>query len=216
VEAVLCLPPGTPLGAAGITRASLEFVRSDADAGGEAAPGFASLAAMRGATGSGSRFFYHQASGLLFLRLRQAAGWGGAPPTGYCPPGGCAALFAHVAAVAPAPSAAQCEARLAGLPGGAPIDVATDPFLAAALPLPLFDLRTSCPDLPPFGCDCWGWVGCANRACTAAEAQPCVAGVQGGGLTPPPAPRRPPPPKPFRCAGCCRSAAPTFLWGGTR
>lgn len=105
VEAVLCYPRGTTLGASGVTRASWEFLPAQQDAAGEAAPGaFASLAAMRAATGQGSRYYFDPDSGLLFLRVRQAAGWGGSQPDGYCPPGGCAALVVHAVPAGAAPT----------------------------------------------------------------------------------------------------------------
>lgn len=187
VEVVLCYPPGTPLGSAGVTRGSIEFISERADALGQAAPAFASLSAMRAAADQGSRYFYNATAGLLFLRLRQAAGWGGAEPAGYCPPGGCAAIAVNAGVSSAATTAEQCESRLAASPGGAPSDAATDAYLAAALPAPLFDLKTACPSLPPFGCDCWGFAGCANRECSAAErSMTCDAGTAGNPLPPPP------------------------------
>lgn len=173
VEVVFCYPRGTTLGAAGVTRASWEFIDAQQDAASEAAPGaFASLAAMRAASGQGSRYFFDANSGLLFLRVRQAAGWGGRQPDGYCPPGGCAALVVHAVPAGVAPTPQQCEAQLTALPGGAPT---SDAFLAAALPQPLFNLGVACPRMPLFGCDCWGHTGCANKECTPAERATCDA-----------------------------------------
>lgn len=202
VEAVLCYPPGSPLGASGVTRGTLEFVTAGQDAGSEAAPSFASLATMRAATASGSRHYYEQAAGLLFVRLRQAATWPAGGPGfahGYCPPGGCSWVAVHSAAGSAAPTAADCEARLASVAGAAPSNAATDPFLSATLPPPAFDLKAACPSLPAFGCDCWGYTGCANRECTAAERTPCDARLDGGsgGSTaspPPPTAAGSPPP----------------------
>lgn len=201
MEAVLCYPRGTTLGASGVTRASWEFLPAQQDAAGEAAPGaFASLAAMRAATGQGSRYYFDPDSGLLFLRVRQAAGWGGSQPDGYCPPGGCAALVVHAVPAGAAPTPQQCEARLAALPGAAPTG---DAFLAATLPAPLFDLPAACPQLPMFGCDCWGQTGCAGKACTAPERASCDASGASGATTaaakpaassPPPATKAKPPP----------------------
>lgn len=194
-EVVLCYPPGAPLGASGVTRGAAEFISSAQDTAGEAAPSFPSLAQMRAASASGSRFYYDQPNGLLFLRVRQAGAWGPAGPdfaAGYCPPCGCALMVAHVAATATAPAAAACEARLAGVAGAAPADVATDPFLSATLPPPKFDLPSTCPALPTFGCDCWGYTGCANRECTAAERATCDARLDGS-TAPTPSPSPPPP-----------------------
>ncbi len=171
VEAVLCYPRGTTLGAAGVTRASWEFVDAQQDTAGEAAPGaFASLAAMRAASGQGSRYFFDANSGLLFLRVRQAAGWGSRQPDGYCPPGGCAVLVVHAVPAGVAPTPQQCEAQLAALPGGAPTG---DAFLSATLPQPLFNIAVACPRTPLFGCDCWGHTGCGSKECTPAERATC-------------------------------------------
>ncbi|KAL4443276.1 hypothetical protein ABPG75_011013 [Micractinium tetrahymenae] len=195
VEAIVCYPGGTTLGAAGVTRGSWEFLPSQQDAAAEAAPGsFASLAAMRAATGQGSRYYFDAASGLLFLRVQQSAGWGGQEPDGYCPPGGCAVLVVHAVPAGAAHTPQQCEAWLAALPGGASTNAASDPFLSAALPAPLFNLTTACPGLPAFGCDCWGHTGCASKECTAAERACCDASVDSPLGPPSPPPLASPPP----------------------
>lgn len=177
LEVVFCYPPGTAIPAASVTRGSIEFISGSVDAGSEAAPALGSLAEMRAATSQGTRFYYSQANGLLYIRLRQVAGWGGATPSGYCPPGGCSwAVVSLPAGAAAAPAAADCEARLASEPGAAPSDAANDPVLSAKLAAPRFSLASACPQTPLLPiCDCWGWTGCGNRECSAAERQPCDA-----------------------------------------
>jgi hypothetical protein len=176
VEVVLCYPANTPIAATGVTRGAVEFITATQEAASELAPGFASLATMRAAVNQGTRFYYSQAAGLLFVRVQQAAGWGGAPPAGYCPPGGCSWAVITASAAAAAPAVGDCEARLAAEPGGAPDNPATDPFLSAVLAAPKFDLAAACPGVPALPmCDCYGWVGCSNRACTSTERMACDA-----------------------------------------
>ena len=174
---VLCYPPGTPIPQAAVTRGAVEFVSAGQDAASEVAPALGSLAEMRAAGGRGTRYSDAQAPGLLFLRLRQAAGWGGGAPTGYCPPGGCSwAVVSLPGGAAAAPAAAECEARLAAEPGGAPSDTSSDAFLAATVAPSRFDLAAACPALPQLPmCGCWGWVGCGNRECTSQQSQACDA-----------------------------------------
>lgn len=202
IETVLCYPPGSPLGASGVTRGAVESLAASQDAGTEAAPRFTSLAAMRAAASAGSRFYYDAGAGLMFVRLRQAAAWPAGGPGfahGYCPPGGCSWVAVHSAAGGAAPGPADCEARLAAVAGGAPSDATTDPFLSARLPPPAFDLKAACPSLSTFGCDCWGYTGCANRECSAAQRASCDASLDGGSggtaSPPPPAAAASPPPK---------------------
>ena len=176
VEVVFCYPPGTPLSAGAVTRGSIEFLSSSQEAASEPAPSYASLAAMRGAWTAGTRYYYSSASGLLFVRVRQAAGWGGAAPTGYCPPGGCSWVVVGVTPSAAGPSASTCEARLVAVAGAVQTDATTDPFLSAKLPPALFSLASTCPSLSPLPmCDCFGYIGCASRYCTTPERQTCDA-----------------------------------------